>query len=34
MIRLMLANPELQKADLEKFLHNFIHAGKLFMLVH
>ncbi|WP_424094586.1 hypothetical protein [Moorena producens] len=22
-------NPELQKADLETFFHNFIHAGKL-----
>ena len=25
----MLTNPELQKADLETFFHNFIHAGTL-----
>ncbi len=25
----MLANPELQKADLETFFHNFINAGTL-----
>ncbi|NEQ84467.1 MAG: glutamate decarboxylase, partial [Moorea sp. SIO2I5] len=29
MIRLILANAELQKADLETFFHNLLDAGKL-----
>ncbi|MDJ0901600.1 MAG: aminotransferase class V-fold PLP-dependent enzyme [Xenococcus sp. MO_188.B8] len=28
-IRLILANSELKKADLEKFFHNFVNAGKI-----
>ena len=29
MIRLILANAELQKADLEKFFHALVDAGKI-----